>query len=79
MFSDCIEKLSRKGFGLGTWNEFDKLPSRPDFCYSREKKKKSFLGSFLSDHFSVFNFCPRDGDESGYEEDGRDSSAILVT
>lgn len=62
MFSDCIKKLSRKGFGLGTWDELDKWPSRLDFWFSR-KKKKRFFGSFLSDHFLVFNFCPRDGDE----------------
>lgn len=65
MFPDCIKKLSRKGFGLRTWDELDKLPSRRDFCYSWGEGlgEGSFLGHFLSECFLVFNFCPRDGDE----------------
>lgn len=59
-FPDCIKKLSRKGFGLGTWDELGKLPSRPDFSYSR-KKKNSWTFSIRP--FLVFNFCPRVGDE----------------
>lgn len=71
------QSLSRKGFGLGTWDELGKLPSRPDFSYSRKKKKK-ILGPFLSDHFWFLTSVP--GMEmSGFEKDGRDSSAILVS
>lgn len=76
MFPDCIKKLSRKGFGLGTKDELDKLPSRPDFCYSR--KKKVFLDSFYQTIFWFLTSVPG-METSGYEEDGSDSSAILVT
>lgn len=46
------QSLSRKGFGLGTWDELGKLPSRPDFSYSRKKKKK-FLDLFYQ---TIFGF-----------------------
>lgn len=78
MFPGCIKKLSRKGFSLRIWDELDKLPSRPNFCYSWGRKKK-FSWTFSIRLVFWFLTSVPEMEMSGYEEDGRDSSAILVT